>query len=136
MDDHYPVRRRGERRRLNPNTAGITWLETQSESDTEIYGTYDLVPGEGMRALRSHGARRPDPGICIRPMVAVLRDEHVFPSWGSVRRDPCPGCDDWSRTARCARHPELRLEDAVPPIAGAHITPLPVERSAARDFPW
>ena len=40
-EDHYPVRRRGEKRRLNPNTAGIAWLDGLAAVRS--------VPAEGSR---------------------------------------------------------------------------------------
>lgn len=109
--DHYPVRQKRQPRRLNPNWDGIRWLEEQSEADTEIHsemgaGEYNPNSPTGcefkiQRALGYYRAKRA--GMYPRPMFQVLR-----PGAGSAPQlsypDPCPACDDWSRTSRCTEH--------------------------------
>lgn len=45
-----------------------------------------------------------------RPMFEVF-DDGVGSSNSFACRMACPGCDDWSRTARCEYHPEVSLDD-------------------------
>lgn len=106
----YPVKRRGERRRLNPNRDGIAWLEEQSETDTEISMTYpmgEIVQGEEgafrdftvHRALGYYAARRR--GMYAWPMFQV----HAGFKASMIKYpNPCPACDDWARTSRCTSH--------------------------------
>lgn len=103
----YPVKRRGERRRLNPNQAGIAWLEEQSDTDTEIASTYETgEPAEDgqyefvvHRALGWHSARQR--GMYPWPMFQVISG---FKASRFSYPRPCPACDDWSRTSQCADH--------------------------------
>jgi hypothetical protein len=105
----YPVKRRGDRRRLNPNRDGIAWLEEQSETDTEISTTYPMgaiaYTPEGEvyefavhRALGYYSARRRD--MYPWPMFQV----HAGFKASMLVFDSCPDCDDWSRTSRCTSH--------------------------------
>jgi len=101
--DCYPVKRRGERRRLNPNREGIAWLEEQSETDTEISVTYGM--GDDFlvhRALGYHSARRRD--MYPWPMFQTFSGfkANMLPCL-----DPCPHCDNWARTSRCTSHHDL-----------------------------
>lgn len=109
----YPIKKKGQPRRLDPNWGGINWLEDQSETDAEISEEYDA--GEPVfnddavylgtefkvqRALGWHGARRksmyPWPMFQVFPAVSFkIR---------MVPYSPCPDCDDWSRTSKCAEH--------------------------------
>lgn len=103
-EDHYPVKQRRRPRRLNPNWAGIAWLEAQSMRATETVGV-PVYLGEGLEvyiaAGRSVAARHGHP----RPMFQVFE----LSVSSALRRNnlgtPCPGCDDWSRTAQCEQHP-------------------------------
>ena len=109
---HYPVKRKGQRRRLDPNREGALWLEDETRDDTEIdpedcYGTGELIPGTytlEFKILRAEGyfkARRQ--GHYARPMfetfglLASSSNRVPYPA-------PCPDCDDWSRTSRCTEH--------------------------------
>jgi len=106
----YPVKRRGERRRLNPNRDGIAWLEEQSETDTEISMTYptgEILRSEDgetysdflvHRALGYYSARQRD--MYPWPMFQV----HAGFKASMLSYSPCPGCDDWARTSRCTSH--------------------------------
>jgi len=102
--DCYPVRHRGERRRLNPNQAGIAWLEEQSETDTEIAEIYSVAIGElrVQRALGYYSAKRRD--MYPWPMFQTFSD---FKANMLPYPNPCPDCDDWARTSRCTSHHDL-----------------------------
>lgn len=116
----YPIRRKGEKRRLNPNQAGIDWLEGRCTDGEDFLGATEIaaetpsgeVVGLGVygepvheyKILRAHGgfrARRR--GLYVRPIFQTLHIER-----GSAQQlsypAPCPDCDDWSRTSRCAQH--------------------------------
>lgn len=93
----YPVKRKGERRRLNPNRDGIAWLEGEAfHSNTEIIG---VKAGEdGVTYITSAGAVAAT--LHVRPMFQVFKDGGAY----MFRHFSCPDCDDWSRTSRCDRH--------------------------------
>lgn len=107
----YPVKRRGERRRLNPNQAGIDWLEEESETETEISLTYpmgeivDLLTSDErreflvQRALGHSSARQR--GMYPWPMFEVHTG---FKASMLEYPKPCPDCDNWARTSRCTSH--------------------------------
>lgn len=106
----YPVKKKGQPRRLDPNWPAIHWLEDSSETDTEISQEYsfgELIEGtdiyefRGLRALGYYEAKRRDmfpwPMFQTFP-VNILKVRMIsYP-------DPCPDCDDWSRTSRCSEH--------------------------------
>lgn len=139
-DPHYPVKRKGQPRRLDPNWAGIEWLERQSETDTEVAETYDIgeaPPGSFaseirvQRALGWYSARRK--GMYPWPMFQTFA---TFKANMLRYLDPCPACDDWSRTSQCEEHHDegvaglkigeerrrarmyQRINHATPPIDG------------------
>lgn len=104
--ESYPVRRPGERRRLNPNEPGIAWLEDSSAHDTQPWRTY---PGhdDGLRFEVAYGARHTSgPGVVVRPMFEIFPDCPGHLTGHMNSHTTCPGCDDWSRTTRCTEHPE------------------------------
>ncbi len=116
----YPVRRKGERRRLNPNQAGIDWLEGRCTDGRDFLDATEIVDedpagevigedssGEQVyeyRALRARGAYAArSKGLYVRPIFQTLHPGRG--SGQSLRYPaPCPDCDDWSRTSRCAQH--------------------------------
>lgn len=111
-EDRYPVRRRGEPRRLNPNWTGITWLEAQSLEDTKPIRHVDM--GDGLAVYVTDGyylARRR--GAYPGPMFKIVLDLPLDPG-AVVCDDPCPVCDDFSRTARCPDHPEKQAGEWIP----------------------
>jgi hypothetical protein len=112
-EDYYPVRRRGEKRRLNPNWAAIEWLEGNTLELTE----------ERSRFLMSDNGGRYDAGedeiddliLVTKARGVTLYDHHSRPMFECFRvtdvngqcfyADPCPDCDDYARSLReCARH--------------------------------
>lgn len=124
---HYPVRRRGEARRLVPNWVGIAWLEAEALEDTEILATEQPSPtqaavkmGEGLAVQRSRRAvemvdesvrERP---LYVRPMFQVFNDAHenvMLHHGARVRQDSaCADCYDFQYPGRdCPRHPAKRL---------------------------
>lgn len=115
---HYPVRRRGERRELRPNWTGIAWLEAQTLEHTEplahsrpVYANDSDEPVwyTWLAARMANRLSASAPRHCVRPMIELVDDyqlpEHRM-SGSSTSHRPCPDCDDWSRTARCAEHAE------------------------------
>lgn len=113
---HYPVRRRGERRELRPNWTGIAWLEAQTLKHTKVIGTIPVYADDDNPVWYTHPAARLTdrisegaPTHCTRPMIELIDDYSVHefrmsgPQYGT---NPCPDCDDWSRTARCTQHQE------------------------------
>ncbi|QMP84442.1 hypothetical protein HUN42_00065 [Streptomyces phage Dagobah] len=115
--DHYPVRRRGERRRLNPNQAGIAWLSEQAEPVTKTENEIPVINGDhaGLVFTRAKGwlAARKE-GMYPGPMFKIVHDDvelELRNFWASPSRETaCAGCDDWSRTASCDDHPEMPLD--------------------------
>lgn len=108
----YPVKKKGQPRRLDPNWGAINWLESETETDTEISEEYDagesVFDGEGnflgtdfliQRALGYFSARQA--GMYPWPMFQTFA---TFKASMSPYPDPCPDCDDWSRTSRCEVH--------------------------------
>lgn len=105
---NYPVRKKGERRRLLPNTEAIQWLEETTETDTEIRPQEQLWEDGKMtdcyviRALGWAGARFN--GMYPRRMFDLYDSEA---GGGQIRySDPCPACYDYSRSWACQEHPE------------------------------
>lgn len=130
---HYPVRRRGQKRQLNPNWVGIAWLEAEALEDTEILQTIEpdartsaYKMGEGLAVQHSRRAaemadesvrERP---LYVRPMFQVFNDtdERVIVHHGTrVRADKsCADCYDFQYPGRdCPRHPVKRLIRGGPP---------------------
>ena len=112
---HYPVRRRGERRELRPNWTAIAWLEAQSLEGTKLECPTGVYPDGDEVAWYTHLARRVapfspllHPTNCVRPMIELIDDYSADGrmSGHQLSNSPCPGCDDWSRTARCTQHHE------------------------------
>lgn len=110
---HYPIKKKGQRRRLVPNWDAIRYLEDESWTDTEI--SEELDAGEAVldddavhlgtefkiqRALGYFSARQK--GMYPWPMF------QTFPATSfkinSVPYSPCPDCDDFSRTSKCEVH--------------------------------
>lgn len=123
-EDPYPVKRRGERRRLNPNTEGIAWLDARAKRDAEItreYGMNDqgvMVAADSVNAVitlqRGNSAwdhYRPAPRYLramIQPLPAapdrIDGDAMICP-------DPCPNCYDFSYAWSCPHHPAEGRKD-------------------------
>lgn len=101
--DSYPVRRRGERRELLPNRAGIEWLEGEAfKSDTEIVYTETLGVLEDCLKITYASGRSQK--LHSRPMFDVL-DGSAFSGFPpSVQ--PCASCDDFARSWNCEEHHE------------------------------
>lgn len=113
---HYPVKRKGERRRLNPNWEGIQWLEGEDFLDaTETVET--SVSWDGLQVHTAKGwyaARRS--GNCARPMFQVFGLESS--SSATMAYTPCPDCDDWARTSQCRTHHDRDGVDRAAPGYG------------------
>ena len=104
MNDFYPVRRRGEPRRLNPDWAAIDWLEAGIAQDTETVATRPLGCTDGeLYITYAAGARWKRYN---RPMFQPLPLE-ASSSLPQQTRKPCAACYDFHRTWACEDHPEL-----------------------------
>lgn len=102
---HYPVRRKGERRRLNPNTDGIKWLEGEAFLEATRIVEFDVAVDGLQSYLTSgwHAAKRG--GNYVRPMFQVFGME--VSSSATMAYTPCPDCDNWARTSKCETHHDL-----------------------------
>lgn len=107
--DHYPVKRRGERRRLNPNQAGIAWLEASTRILTEIdtFVGHTTAEGEWYELLITAGWRlAKERGNYARPMIEVLPTAASSTMQVHLKH-PCPVCHDFAYTGRpCSEHPD------------------------------
>lgn len=100
--DHYPIRRRGQRRRLDPNWDGIRCLEgAEFRADTEIIFYYPDGEDEEFLVRRAGGwGDAHTKGMYPRPMFQVFGLAGSTP----IPVTPCPDCDDWARTSHCTEH--------------------------------
>lgn len=111
----YPIRKKREPRRLNPNLAGIEWLESDAnnfDDDTEIEGSGPME-GTGLPAdakpefLVDYAAgreRKSNP----RPMFQIIPRDAFSGMAPSVQ--PCPGCYDFARAWTCPDHAERHYD--------------------------
>lgn len=123
--DHYPVKRRREKRRLNPNWAGIAWLEAQDLADTEIEHIASAENAPELQYMIAHGAHR---HYYSRPMFQLMRtDSPSLSARMRPRREgrACPDCDNWAYTTRCTDHPE-------PPGVYAALSPVEIRARSTR----
>lgn len=127
-EEFYPVRRRGEKRRLNPNRAAIEWLEADTFSMTDEYSRF-LMTDTGGR----YGAGRGEIDgtvLVTKAFGATLGSHHSRPMFecfdhamvnGLTSESPCGNCDNYAYSwAGCPDHA----------IDGRALTP-PGERPAA-----
>lgn len=98
---HYPIRRKGERRRLNPNWDGIDWLEAETRGAVCVRDEFE-GPDGNLILETFGGANAKAKGAYVRPMI--LEMPLGVGSASPVSVIPCPGCDDWSRTSKCRTH--------------------------------
>lgn len=103
--EYYPVKRRGQRRRLTPNWDAINWLERETETDCEISDEAPLDFGmTRIIALGWFSAKRR--GMHPRRMFDIFGLEASSSSTVAYPK-PCPDCLDFSRTWACTEHPEI-----------------------------
>lgn len=105
----YPVKRRGERRRLVPNQAGIDWLENETGPATDIERLGVLGRSEDRLDVQvSNGyyaAQRR--GHYTRPMIQVISlGSDPSSDYGTRYRRQCEACYDFARTWNCPDHHE------------------------------
>lgn len=107
-DGPYPVKKKGERRRLDPNWVAIAWLEAETLDATEIAYMADLeiVGMPGMLTLMAAGKARALVGRTsqCRRMIDVLSLDHS--SSNPTSYHPCPDCDNFAVSWNCPEHPE------------------------------
>lgn len=106
MSDYYPVKRPGQRRRLNPNWPAIRLLEAKAEPVTALYRTevktsdgerYALLLCPGASAARRQGQHP-------RPMFEVFEDG-ASSTMRVHNERPCPVCNDFAYAGRrCGVH--------------------------------
>lgn len=120
---HYPIRQRGEERRLNPNWTGIAWLEASALEATAIIREEGMGdPDDGLYRSIPDGRYNEGNNGYIRPMFEIL----PATSSGAPRSDSqvsCPHCGDLAYTTRCKEH--TPQEEALPlgviDVHGCHI---------------
>ena len=125
-EEFYPVRRRGEKRRLNPNRAAIEWLDSlaaqASVPEPDAEAVYDdqsfyseLTPRAGkpwIRAWRASGYRG---GNISRPMFQAFRVDKGGLGMG-FGRECCPDCYNFAYSHASGdgckpTHPAVRVPD-------------------------
>lgn len=123
--DHYPVKRRGEKRQLNPNTEGIAWLDARAARDgtlTRVCGMTDsgVVVVEGLEGAPFNIVQgdwgwddsRPNPRY-VRPMFQPLNPNVlVIGGDAMICPDPCPNCYDYAYAWNCPDHGREGRKDA------------------------
>lgn len=117
---HYPVRKRGQKRTLNPNRDAIRWLENETLDDTEISQVYPL--GAGLECVRAQGFVKARVWGCPRRMfdVFALEASSTMP----VSRTACEACDNFSRTWACTEHPSSGQEEHLATLRFQVLRPL------------
>ena len=107
----YPIKKKWQPRRLNPNLAGIKWLESDAngfDDDTEIQ-YIEQVSNEDPELLIQYSYGREKMSYS-RPMFQIIRRDAFSGSRLSVT--PCP-CDrfekSWDAT-RCETHTEVEWD--------------------------
>jgi hypothetical protein len=146
-EDHYPVRRRGEKRRLNPNAEGIAWLDRRAAEVTATTRT---------RLMDDRGVILPDNGrlkadfVVTRVYPRPRVDNHMRPmfqtfyvdTWSGTTSyvNPCPDCLNMAYSWSCPKHQQqinqITTQGWRVPQA-PHIdlqVPLPVADSFHRDL--
>lgn len=104
--DHYPVKKRWEPRRLNPNYDAIRWLEEATHEATKIaWSEPDRCTDEELQILHAEGA---DVRNYNRPMFQVLPRDAFSGMGASVT--PCMSCDRFDRSWACEDHPEVEWD--------------------------
>ncbi len=104
-EEFYPVKQKGQPRRLDPNWAGIAWLEATTLLDTEIEAdSTDMVASDdGLTNYRASGwydaVRRHH---YSRPMLQILTDIGTTLTSGVI--GACAACYDFSRSWACEEH--------------------------------
>lgn len=121
-EEFYPIRRRGEKRRLNPNRAAIEWLEADTFSMTDEYSRF-LMTDTGGR----YGAGRgeiDDTVLVTKTFGANLGSHHSRPMFECFEitgnkgtasyPNPCPNCDNLAYSPReCGQHAEAPPQDVL-----------------------
>lgn len=124
-EDYYPVRRRGEKRRLNPNRAAIEWLENDTFDLTDAGYRYLMSDTGGRYAVNDDTL---DDLILVLVLVtraygSTLGTHHNRPMFECFKitgnkgtasyPDPCPDCDNFAYSPReCERH-ALGVQEAI-----------------------
>lgn len=107
---HYPVRRRGEKRRLTPNTDGAAWLEEESWFLTNIPGLDDELPDPDT-GLIFYAAVGADQRNYSRPAFQLIVDGGFSGAKQRVEACPCYRFDLSWQAAGCTDHTELPWDD-------------------------
>lgn len=122
-DSSYPVRRRGEKRRLEPNQPAIEWLERDLDRDCRTIDAEErLTPGLRYTTARGRLSKQHS-----RPMFEVL-----MPTSRAFGRGVACLCGDMARNRDCPGHP-----DASPYTPPSDLLDyrLMLDREAARNRP-
>ena len=117
-EDYYPVRRRGQKRRLNPNRAAIEWLENDTLDLTEERGQFLMSDKGGRYALDdTRDFVKEECVLVTKARGSILGTHHSRPMFecfeitenkGTMSYpDPCPDCHNFAYSTReCGRHAE------------------------------
>lgn len=133
----YPIRKKHEPRRLNPNRAGIEWLESDAnhfDRDTEIEAVVTMEgtgqPANAEPELIVHRAYGSEHKSYPRPMFQIIPRDAFSGMGPSVQ--PCPGCYDFARTWACPDHGERHYDTDVKVWRIAHTDNLDCECSSCQ----
>lgn len=140
-EDHYPVRRRGEKRRLNPNAEGIAWLDRRAAEVTATTETRAMSDTGTILPKNFEGAfiltrvyPRPRVDNHLRPMFQTFSID----GWSATGTytDPCPDCFNMAYSdSRCKRGHGSAQDWRVPQAPHIDLQGLsPVTNSFRRDL--
>lgn len=114
-EDYYPVRRRGEKRRLNPNRAAIEWLENDTLDLTEERSRFLMSDIGGRYAVSEDELDVLVLALVIKARGSILGTHHSRPmfecfgiTWNKGMMsysNPCPDCYNFAYSSRrCGQH--------------------------------
>lgn len=106
---HYPIKRKGERRRLNPNWDAICWLEDDSAEDCEIEYIEPMGSGElkELNVLYTFGRESKS---YPRPMIQIIPRDAFSGANQSVSPCSCDRFDYSWEHVRCEKHTEVEWD--------------------------
>ena len=113
----YPMKKKGEPRRLLPNRAGIEWLESDAndfDDDTDIEYAEPMRDAESVNILHSYGRERKR---YARPMFQIIPRDAFSGAQQNVTPCSCDRFDlSWDAT-RCETHAEVEWDTVEAPAA-------------------
>jgi len=88
-----------------------TYLDQDYQTEIDRVENGDIEEGDGIDVLIPLGRRKHPGSVYVRPMIQIL--PHDYSGYLHTYCNPCPDCDDWSRTSDCAVHYEAGLDRAI-----------------------